>query len=243
MAFLPWLAWVLFAMGCEPYPPVAKQEGLNTLTAPEAAKTGPNCAQCHTYPLRDVHHGYHLIAFNTQHVQVENHLLNGRITCLDCHFTSLSSLAFPALDTVWVDINGNDVESPELPTDRILRIDTFTQYRPIPYEVALAGTPQEKSRRIDSLAEHAAEMGEVLAWLTGSTHQNGKVEVNFPPNNAMYPDSAGAIYRPRDLSCSMVACHQNGDRYRWADPSRGLGQCPSIDVGDTSCLKSQPGSP
>jgi hypothetical protein len=190
-----------------------------------------------------VHHGYHLIAFNTQHVQVENHLLNGHITCLDCHFTSLRSLAFPALDTVWVDANGNEVDAPELPTDRILRVDTFTQYRPIPYEVSLTGTAEEKSQRIDSLAEHAAEMGEVLAWLTGSTHQNGKIEINFPPNNALYPDSVGALYRPRDLSCSMVACHQNGDRYRWADPSKGIGQCPSLDEKDTACLKTQPSPP
>lgn len=237
------ISMAIAILACEPYPPLKPQTNLIALTAPEAAPVGPDCAQCHTYPLRDVHHGYHLVAYNTQHVQLDNPLLNGHLTCLDCHFTSMASMAFPALDTIWVDADGNVVSAPELPTDRILRVDTFTRYRPIPYGVRLTGTAEERARRIDSLAGHAADIGEVLSWMTGLTHQNGKVEVSFPPNNSLYPDSVGALYRPQDLSCSMVACHQNGDRYRWADPRKGLGQCPSLDLEDTACLKAQPGNP
>jgi hypothetical protein len=236
--------WFVFVTsiwtGCNLYPPVANKTDLNALTNPSLARQTPDCAQCHAYPLKDAHHVYHLLSFNAQHGQVQSPKLNGPITCMDCHFSSVSHFSFVGFDTLWVDAEGNPVDGPELPTDRILSINPMALHRPIPADSLLFGTPHQQANSLDKMNTKAISEGEVLAWLTGSTHQNNKVDVSFPPNNALYPESLSVMYRPKDLSCSMVACHQNSDRYRWANPRAGTGSCPSLSEDDSACIQPQP---
>ncbi len=161
---------------------------------------------------------------------------------MDCHFKSMQHFSYGINDTAWVNAEGNPITESTLPTDRIAKIDSSRLYRPIPYRsqdtTLILDTTLGRSlaEAIDSLSVHQVSTGELVEWMTGAAHNNGKVDVDFPPNNIVIPESLSTAFRPKDLSCSMVECHVVTERYRWSNAKSGLGQCPSI-VGESSdCL-------
>lgn len=217
--------------GCNPFPPVNAQSELNLVVNPALPRQAPDCAQCHKYPLNDVHHGYHIYSINVNRDQFGDPKLNAMVTCMDCHFTSIQHFQYTRHDTTWMDAEGNQITHKTLPTDQIMGIESYQLYRPMPYEPVDTTRGRALADDLDSNMVHVFDVGKILHWMTGSTHNDGKVDVNFPPNNIVIPGALDTAYRPSDLSCSLVACHQVDERYRWVDPRKGLGQCPSL-VGD-----------
>lgn len=75
-----------------------------------------------------------------------------------------------------------------------------------------------------------------VQWRTAGAHDNGTVVVTLAPNDVTAPESLATAYKPRDFSCSAIACHNHpADTYRFMDPSRGLSNCPSMLRNDPIC--------
>jgi hypothetical protein len=226
--------------GCDLYPPVKVQEQLTSPTPMNAngqmAKQGPNCASCHNYPLSDVHHAYHLLSSNVDRKQIENPKLNGMTTCMDCHFNSIRHFSITRNDTIWGDANGNEIFDLPGPTDKVLRIEAYKVFRPLPYGMVDTTRGRFVSDSLDTVAVHQFALGQIVEWMTGSSHMNGKVDVVMAPNNVLVADSLPTAYRPKDYSCSTVACHSINELYRWGSPKSKVGHCPSIGNENPECL-------
>jgi hypothetical protein len=167
---------------------------------------GPNCASCHAYPPRDTNHTYHLF-------EVDGTITNNRpITCLHCHNHSMIGRDTAFMDSIYRDPNGNEFHTLDFPdvdlirTYPLLRVDSLVQNRPV------AMPPRNDST------------GRLLEWMTGLAHLNGKVDVDFNSTSIDTSRFGGspAIYSPKELTCSAIACHPNPGEYRWAMPSRNL---------------------
>lgn len=208
---IAFLALVLFACGDWKQDPDA-------LVARGAPAMGPGCASCHNYPPRDSNHLYHL------YVAVGNKYDNGRITCLDCHRTSIQAREVVLRDTLFLNpetepsfhITESSLDRPvRSPADsfailiRSWQVDAIReirQFHPIPQ----GGRPLPDSGLVD--------------FMTGLAHLNGSVDVVF---DTTYndPDRFGgqaALYRPTQETCSAVSCHPTDGPYRFAAPSKGL---------------------
>lgn len=202
---------------------------------------GPDCASCHAYPLRDVNHQYHLVAANVNRNNLGQPELNGVTTCMDCHFNSVRRFGYVHSDTTWMDADGVELLQRTSPTDRVMKIDSYPRWRPVPYPGGDTLRGESLADDIDSLIFRKSRLGEVVSWMTSHAHQNGRVEVAFPPNDVTRPEMASSAYRPADLSCSSVTCHTTREaRYRWEDPSRGFSNCPSLDGNDPTCGETDP---
>jgi hypothetical protein len=222
-------------MGCDA-PPGLKADPAAILAQSQGPVTGPDCASCHAYPLQDVQHQYHLVAANVNRNNLGHPELNGLTTCMDCHFNSVRSFGYIHSDTTWMDSNGVEVEGHSSPSDRVMKIENFPRWSPVPYAATKAADGEARAQEIDSLLFREARLGKLLAWMTARDHQDGRVQVTFSPNVLTRPDPGSTAYRPADQSCSSVACHATHEaRYRWKDPARGLGNCPSLDGNDPSC--------
>lgn len=187
------------------------------LTARSAtAARNPDCASCHAYPLEDENHHFHL--FHT----VPNKEINGPITCMDCHATSMARRPFTLLDSIYADSLGNEWSSADYAADTtqppladsirgrltFVRVDTLRQERPVPVP--------ERDGRLPELTE----------YMTSLAHMNGVVDVVFHPrvtDTAKFPGMRAEFNRPRE-TCSAVACHPRGEspHWRFAAPSKGL---------------------
>jgi hypothetical protein len=175
------------------------------------------CDACHAYPLTDRNHDYHLTTASS------NRLLNGPITCLDCHTRSLRGQVVVSFDTVYQDTATGEKSFTSLhpgaaernSDGRIIRsltliqVDTLRQNHPI----AQPGRPGARPL--------------FQEYVTALAHLNGSVDVAFDPKNsdpALYGDSAR--FDPQMETCSAVACHPGGVDYRWAAPNKGLPRLP-----------------
>lgn len=192
------------------------------LTARTAvAARAPDCASCHAYPLEDENHHYHL--FHTQ----SDKAINGPVTCMDCHATSVARRPNVLLDTIFVDPTDaspepNEWSSVDFPVDPAgrsladtiraaytpVRVDTLRQERPVP-------APEREGR-----------LPELTEYMTSLAHMNGVVDVVFHPrvtDTAKFPGMRAEFNRPRE-TCSAVACHPRGEspHWRFAAPSKGL---------------------
>jgi hypothetical protein len=198
-----------------------------------SARSVPDCASCHAYPLRDVNHYYHLMGINPiSHIGAD-FKLNGPITCLDCHFGSVAEFSYPFPETTWVDKDGFELPFKSGPTDTIARITAHMRHHPVPAD--LQGAPLT-GESVDTLIARATRIGEVVAWLTGKQHMNSQVDVSFPPNDLVGSLNVAQPYRPRDLSCSAIACHTAPEvSYRWASKALGTSTCPTYSGTDTAC--------
>ncbi len=202
---------------------------------------GPDCASCHAYPLSDVNHQYHLVSANVNRNNLGSPGLNGVTTCMDCHFSSVRRFGYVRSDTTWMDSNGVELMGHGSPSDLVMKIESYPLWRPVPYPGADTLRGEPLADEIDSLIFRKARMGEVVSWMTAHAHQNGRVEVAFPPNDVTRPELASSAYRPADLSCSSIACHTWQEaRYRWEDPFRGFSNCPSLDGKDPTCGETDP---
>lgn len=228
--------------GCNLYPPVKVQNRIATAPSELSGRQGPNCASCHAYPLTDVHHAYHMMSIQVNTNQFGYDKLNGYMTCMDCHFKSIQHFSYGIYDTSWVDSAGNPVTERTRPSDRIAGIDSARLFRPIPYDfqnpsVVLDTTlGRVLAEVIDTLSVHQVATGKLVEWMTGSAHNNGRIDVDMAPNNVAIPESLATAFRPRDLSCSMVQCHVIAERYRWSNAKTGLGQCPSLVGENPDCM-------
>lgn len=201
-------AVLLFALtGC--------QEDKAALTAiSPSPQMGPNCASCHAYPPRDTNHTYHL--FQTSGSIRNNH----PITCLNCHNKSMLGHDQAFMDSVFLDPNGNESHTLDYPdwielrTYPFVRIDTVVKNRPVPQPT------------------RPGAITEIQEWMTGLAHMNGVVDVDFDPTSIDTAKFGGqtAVFHPKELTCSAMACHPIPGAYRWAIPSRGL----PILKGDTA---------
>jgi hypothetical protein len=225
----------------------------------------PSCSSCHPYALNDVNHFWHLSAMadslNQTHVR-----LNGTITCMDCHFNSIQHFHYIRIDTIWIDSNGKYTYQQTYPNEPIVQIDTFDSYRPVPSGTtdttssfgvkrtnptnlpdSLRTLGQVDTTRglllgqeVDTLIARYAAVGQLVSWRTGRAHNNGQVDVSFPPNNLVNPAAASTDYNPTEYSCSEVACHTyTHGKYRWPLPARGITACPSLS-DDTTCFQDVP---
>jgi hypothetical protein len=174
---------------------------------------GPSCASCHGYPLKDINHNYHLFEAGSLK------LINGPITCLDCHSTAMRFTEVTLRDTLYRDTDGgrwSTLEYPVLGSDpsiadtlRTFSLDSIvvlTQHRPI--RMPARPGPQLK----------------VWEYMTGLAHMNNTVDVVFA-SNVSTPEAFNgqrAVFNPTQETCSAVACHGNARTYRWAAPSKGL---------------------
>ncbi len=190
---------LLFVLGC--------QEDKAALTATTtSAQMGPNCASCHAYPPRDTNHTYHLF-------EVEGSITNNRpITCLHCHNKAMLGRDVAFVDSIFLDPNGNEshaVDFPGLSEIRsypLVRVDTLVQNRPVAQPYRPGSLP------------------EIEEWMTGLAHMNGLVDVDFDKTSIDTARFGGqtAVFNPKELTCSAMACHPVPGLYRWAMPSRGL---------------------
>lgn len=177
------------------------------------------CSECHPYSLSDDNHYTHLVLFSGENVKH----VNGPITCLDCHATSLQSTTVIVLDSLYQDSTGFVWSSVDfkgvLPPGKLVRVDTLVQHRPIP---AKSLPPAE---------------GGLQAWVTGLAHMNGKVDVAFDPrvDNPGRFGGARAGFNPKLETCSAVNCHVHDGAYRFEACSKDL---PDLEGGpgpDGSC--------
>jgi hypothetical protein len=172
----------------------------------KAAQSGPDCASCHGYPLRDTNHVYHLF-------KTDSSITNNRpITCLHCHNTAIQGRDTAFQDSIFLDSNGNEFHSldfPDIPEIRaypLARVETLVRNRPI-------GMPPRPGPE-----------PEIREWMTSLAHLNGVVDVVFDPGSIDTSRFRGAtaVFNPVEATCSAMACHPNPGAYRWAVPSRNL---------------------
>lgn len=200
-----------------------EKDELTARSAAVTASPGPDCASCHGYPLRDTNHLFHLFAAGPMKT------VNGSITCLDCHATSLASRPFSVIDSIFVDSLGNEMstyDSPRLARDslRFVRVDTVHHDRPV------------------RASDRPGRVNELVEYVTSLAHMNGKVDVVFHPRVS---DTVGkwpgrkAEFNPVRETCSAVACHpgsandaSSSPHWRFAAPSKGL---PEL-VGDSGAV-------
>ncbi|MEO6095864.1 MAG: hypothetical protein ABIW76_09320 [Fibrobacteria bacterium] len=172
----------------------------------KAAQSGPDCASCHAYPLRDTNHVYHLF-------ETSSSITNNRpITCLHCHNTAIMGRDTAFQDSIFLDPNGNEfhaLDFPDIPEIRgypLVRVETLVRNRPI------AMPPRPGPEPV------------ISEWITSVAHMNGVVDVVFDPSSIDTSRFRGAPaeFNPKTSTCSAMACHPNQGPYRWAIPSRNL---------------------
>jgi hypothetical protein len=186
-----------------------KFQSSNLTATSQFAQSGPNCANCHGYPLLDTNHIFHLV------IEPGTNLHNDQpVTCLHCHNRSIAGHDTTFLDSIFVDSLGTEYSSLAYPDIiefryapyRLGRVEQVVRFRPI--GAPLRQGPQPEMRE----------------WMTGLAHMNGKVDVDFNKSSIDTTRFKGeaAYYNPTEATCSAVACHPSPGKYRWAAPSRGL---------------------
>lgn len=237
------VAW-LGLIACNIVPQLSPDPNMMLGTPAAAADSMPNCASCHSYPLHDVNHEYHLMSANVNQNNLTFPNLNNVTTCMDCHYNSIHHFSFPHADTTWGDSAGNPVLQHTRPSDIPLNIDRYTGYRPLPYKADFSlDTLRGRflGEDIDSLIFQWARMAKMVPWRTSWTHDNGTVDIAFPPNDVTSPDSLYTAYKPKDFSCSAISCHNRpAATYRWMFPSKGISHCPSLNGNDPTCNETTP---
>ncbi len=201
------------------------------LTSPSTSRVSlsiPDCAGCHSYPLNDVNHNFHLRSASTRE-SMESifpyERKTGVMVCMDCHFGSMAHRGYTWYDTLWGTADDLRVTADKLPGDPIYRIDSIPGFLPMP-----AGVPEAEitAGKVDHLMDSAASIGAVVAWLTSLDHMNGVVDVEFSPNIVLDTSLSKMAFQPRDLSCSAIECHNAPKKvYRWASHELRLPGCPT----------------
>ncbi|GEM_PF-1152671 len=222
---------------CDLKPKLSTQA--NLLGGPGAAPasvSGPSCTSCHTYPLHDVNHNYHLMSANVNRNNLGQPELNAVTTCMDCHFNSIRHFSYVHHDTTWVNAAGDTLTEHTSSTDRVGKIDSYPRWRPVPYGSMDTTRGEALATEIDSLVFQRARLGEMVEWMTSYSHNNGVVDVAFSPNDVTKAQFLTTAYRPADLTCSAMTCHNNRNAgYRWMSPKQGFSNCPSLDGNDPTC--------
>jgi hypothetical protein len=217
-------------------PKLSADQAALTASQPGAVAEAPDCASCHTYPLHDVNHNYHLMSANVNRNNLGQPELNNVTTCLDCHFSSIKSFRYVHADTVWGDSSGQEIFQHTSPKDIVLKVTSYQGWRPLPSAPVDTGRGRFLAADIDSMIFRYARAGKMVQWRTGPAHDNGVVDVAFAPNDVTSPDSLATAYKPHDLSCSAVTCHNTrAATYRFMSPRLGLSNCPSLDGNDPTC--------
>lgn len=232
----PFLAGICAAglAGCE-WPKLDPDPLALTASSPDPA-AAPNCASCHPYPLPDVHHQFHVMGSSSNLHNVSLPSRNGPITCMDCHFHSIKHFTYAYPDSIWADADGNEHRSPAAEGDTLVRVDVYQRFKPF-----LANTRPETegtalAASIDSQVIRAASTGALVQFMTDWAHNDQHEQLDFAPNNVTPPEKLTLAFRPEDLSCSSIACHNRPERlYRWASRERGLSGCPSLYGHDPTC--------
>ena len=219
---------------CDPMPKLAPDNATLMARAPGTMPGSPDCASCHAYPLHDINHQYHLISANVNQNNLTFPQLNNVTTCMDCHFNSIQHFTFLHNDTTWFDSNGIEVFQH---TDKdTAHVTVWRGWRPLPQFPVDTTRGRFLAQENDSLIFRYARIPKHVPWRTGPLHDNGVVDVALAPNDVTSPDSLATAYKPRDFSCSAVACHNRpAATYRFMDPSRGLSNCPSLLGNDPTC--------
>lgn len=235
------MAVCVFAPGCELVPKYSPDPVLLSSTGSAAPTAGPDCSSCHAYPLHDVNHNYHLMSANVNRNNLGQPELNNVTTCLDCHFNSIRHFSFVHSDTFWTDAAGEDIMQHTQPTDRIKEVLDWPGYRPLGYAGADTSRGRFLAAEIDSMIFRYARAGKMVQWRTARAHDNGIVDVSFPPNDVTGPELLAKAYNPKDLSCSAITCHNTrAATYRWMSPRLGLSNCPSLSGDDPTCFEIVP---
>lgn len=232
------LAVCAFASGCDLIPRYSPDPVLLASSGSGAPPAGPECSSCHSYPLHDGNHNYHLISANVNRNNLGQPGLNNVTTCLDCHFNSIKHFSYVHSDTFWTNAAGVDIMQHTEPTDKIKEIQDWPGFRPLGYAGADTTRGRFLAAEIDSMIFQYARVGKMVQWRTARAHDNGIVDVSFPPNDVTSPAVLASAYNPKDLSCSAIACHNNrAATYRWMSPRLGLGNCPSLTGDDPTCFE------
>ena len=152
-----------------------------------------------------------------------NRLLNGHVTCLDCHARSIRSEMVIIIDTLFQDTDGSKYFTSQHPKSgdttsggavirglALIRVDSLHQNHPIAQPERPGAHPLFQE------------------YVTTLAHLNGTVDVAFDPRNSDPTQYGGdsAAFNPESETCSAVACHPGGKDYRWAAPRKGLPALP-----------------
>jgi hypothetical protein len=226
---------ILTLVGCDPERLLP--EGDSSLTSETGGRQGeqPSCTGCHAAIPSDVRHIFHLTSAVANRSNLRKPGLNGPITCLDCHFGSLAHFSFEHAETTWVNPLGETLLHVS-EADTPYAVSVARAYRPLPAIPSDAPEGEILAREIDARSERLIKSGAVLEWLTEGQHFDHKAQVSFPPNNVRSPADPAQAYHPESFSCSAIACHSSVDAaYRWANPAKGRGGCPSWDGHDPAC--------
>lgn len=227
---------VLAVAGCDFVPKLSPDSAL--MAGKGAAPVeGPDCASCHPYPLSDVNHQYHLVAANVNRNNLGQPELNAVTTCMDCHYNSIRHFGYVHADTTWMDSNGTELLEHTSPSDKIKAIARYPRFRPLPYGGVDTTRGEVLADTLDSLIFRRARVGGMVQWMTSFAHENGELDIAFAPNDVTSPGALKTAWHPKDMSCSSITCHTSReDGYRWADASKGLGNCPSLTGQDSTCI-------
>jgi hypothetical protein len=237
---LPVFAAAALLAACDLIPKLSPDASLTAARGSEPM-AAPDCNSCHRYPLHDVNHNYHLMAANVNRNNIGQPELNAVTTCMDCHFNSIRHFGYVHADTTWVNLNGDTLVERTQPTDRVGGITRYPRWRPVPAGGADTSRGEALATEIDSSIFREALMGKMMEWMTGYAHNDGVVEVSFPPNDVTSRAALSTAFRPKDLSCSSITCHTAREEgYRWMDPSKGYSNCPSLTGLDSTCPNEVP---
>lgn len=206
---MPSLPRCLFWIGCAALLAACGEwktdrQELTSVTA--ALLPGPDCSSCHAYVLQDSNHLFHLYTADS------SKLINGPVTCLDCHSTSIAYNTVALADSIFRDPQGATWSSLDYPKSQVirayplLRVDTVRQHRPVPAPPRPGEAPGYQE------------------YVTALAHCNGVVDVAFDARVSDTANFSGsrATYNPKEQTCSAIYCHERVNPYRWGAPSKGL---------------------
>jgi hypothetical protein len=179
---------LLFFIGCELENPFVTSKKIENSQSTHHAKT-QDCRVCHSYPQLSNNdaHQLHLLTAGDGVVTPKG----GAITCLECHFGSVQSqVVFDTLagDTSFLPILQNGTEFKGKQYSLQMDINTLAQFiRSIRDSTTAFNFPSLK---------------------TSSLHNNGSIDVSFPPN-LLIPNSTTPAWNPKTLTCSAIQCHSD----------------------------------
>jgi hypothetical protein len=212
MRGLPSPNWFLLAIACLAGCGEVKMDSSELTARSASQQPGLDCASCHAYVLADSNHLFHL--FGT----TPNYDINGPITCLECHATSIQSRPTAIYDSLFMDkdsILWHALEFPVIPDSATMGDTLRRDFRLAEVDTLVRNVPVTVPAR-----PGAAPRGGLAEWMTGLAHMNGKVDVAFDPRVSDTAKFGGkkALYSPTQESCSAIACHPSGEK-EWGFPS------------------------
>ena len=179
---------LLLFIGCELENPFVTSKKIDSSRSNHFAKT-QDCRVCHSYPQLSTNdaHRLHLL---TAGVGVSTPK-GSPITCLECHFGSVQSQVL--FDTLAGD------------TSFLPLLQSNTEFKGKQYSLQM--DIFELAQFIRSIRDSTTPFA-FPSLKTSSMHNNGSIDVSFPPNLLKLNPTTPA-WNPKTLTCSAIQCHND----------------------------------